>query len=198
MNRQAGFTLIELIVALAVLALVTGLVGAALSLGTRGLDRADRVQARLAAIGPAQAFVRNRLETALPRVWPTDRGEIAFDGTAERIDFVAALPPHLAVGGDHALRLELAAGELRASWQPLSGGGAGFADVLADRAPHPLDGLGASARFAFFGPARPGEPPSWQSAWQGRDRLPALIRLTAPGAGWPDLVVAPRVGRAPR
>ena len=118
--------------------------------------------------------------------------------TAERIDFVAALPPHLAVGGDHALRLELAAGELRASWQPLSGGEAAFADVLADRAPHPLVGLGASARFAFFGPARPGEPPSWQSAWQGRDRLPALIRLTAPGAGWPDLVVAPRVGRAPR
>ena len=194
-----GFTLVELLVSLAVLAMTATLLLAAMTTG-RGIDQRASASALAGeSVAAAQALLRARLETMAPEtfllgVTPTTdvRGDptgMAF--TADAIGRQQPMPPQ-------RYRLLLTrAGELSLfSADPLS--------ARADQANRDFRGweravlLGnvRSLEIAYYGAAPPDNQRRWRGSWSDLPVLPELVRVRvgfAPGDRriWPDLIARP-------
>jgi prepilin-type N-terminal cleavage/methylation domain-containing protein len=175
--RRRGFTLLELLLALAALALLALLTGAALRLGLR-LAEAGRQQ--------HEAFVDRAvtlgvLERELTRLRPlpappseNNRG-IGLRGTSRDLLYPAVLPA--AVGGGLAW-LRLAQHEGADAPLVIER----FAYDAQPRALPPVETIRlmddvAALRLAYLARARPGQPARWLDAWQDELELPAAIRI---------------------
>jgi general secretion pathway protein J len=193
----AGFTLVELLVAVTLLSLLSVALLVALRVGVRA-ERAgsDRVEAEEGtALG--LSFIRAQLGDARVAVEVDETGRplVVFDGAADRVAFVAPLPARVNLPGLHlieimAVRAALGA-ELVVRARPYRPPNVLPADMPEKRL---VAGLGA-AKFAYFGTASANEPAAWHAEWHDMWSLPALVRLSvsdARGDAAPDLVVALR------
>lgn len=194
MAATAGVSLLELLVATALLAAVAAMVTASLATGARVWARAEPTAApalaRLAAI-VATASMR-RVQNPDFSVGPLFRGranETVFHrwarGTDPGLDgWRLAVEP--SAGG---IRLAGYRARLRRPRDLL-----GLADW--GRPVFALDGL-RGAEFAYAGPVAPGaEGPSWQADWPAAGDGPRLLRLTLDDGRRPQaLVVHLGVGR---
>jgi general secretion pathway protein J len=198
-NPQAGFTLVELLVAITLLSLLSLVLTSSLRFGltawARGTDHAEGVDHSLLV----QSFLRRTIGDAYPyfsRTDPTRAGQVDFAGTAQSLRFLASAPR--ALGGSGRVRFEVS---LRS--------GAGHSDVmvasipeLADATIEPTRNLlmpsVAAVEFAYFGRKRADRQAAWHEAWTGEPTLPQLVRLkvrlpSGDARLWPDLVIVPRI-----
>lgn len=181
---EAGFTLIETIVALALMGLVLSALATItaqwLPNWNRGIDRIQRSEVigialqRIAADLAAAEYVPANRDSRLP----------LFDGSELSVMFVrSSLGPNAGPGldvvrlGETTDRKEFVTVRSRAKFTPLPSGSSlseqmHFGDpVLLLRKPFRLS-------FAYAGPDR-----IWKSTWRGADKLPVMIRLTVRDAG---------------
>jgi general secretion pathway protein J len=193
--NSSGFTLIELVVALAVLALASLLVVEALRFGLRTWDSVSDRLARAGAVSIAQEVLRDRMTQMYPGA-PGPSGPV--QGQAGEVSFTAP-GPHALAGRYLRFRIYLdrmaGGGALTLAWQPTDprsssdGLPAAGEEVL-------LQGVDQVA-FDYF--ARAGsDHGSWTSSWTNPAKLPLLVRLRlhfskGGEADWPDLVVRPRI-----
>ncbi len=103
-----GFTLIELIIALALVALITVLLFSGLRLGGRAWDGVDAVAERNAEVRSARGFLDRALMQArdLTINYDAEDRQI-FAGNATQLEFAAPLSEHVGVPGLYVLRLGL-------------------------------------------------------------------------------------------
>jgi general secretion pathway protein J len=207
-GTTAGFTLVELLVAIAVLSLLSTLLFGGLRFGTRAWERAEAHAGQAGEVQLAQAFLRQRFSQAAPL--PRRDGDrvttVLFDGSSTALRLVTVMPVHLETGGYANLELgfERHTGRLMLRWRPFDFS-AGASPAQADEVRILLDRVD-EASFAYFGPVSDdgNSASEWQPEWRDRARLPALLRLRLrfadAGRGhWPELVVAPLAsGAAPR
>jgi general secretion pathway protein J len=197
-TRSEGFTLIEVVVALTLFALLLVFLFGGLRFGNRAVSVGTDMIERAVALTTAETFLRNQLAAAepLPITSDNQRREVTFDGRRDAVDFVALPPAYLVGGGFHWLRvgLEKTSGgnALVVRWQPLrrdeSGETLNGMDVL-------LQGVNDVA-FSYFGSPDGVEPRSWHDEWHNAAFLPALVRVriaVADGRPVPDLLVAPHI-----
>ena len=202
-SGSAGFTLVELLVALALMGLLAGLMFGGLRFGARAWERVDAHVDHASDIQWAQSFLRRRLsEAALVRAAIDDANPpVLFDGGPNSLAFVTVLPVYGGVGGHSVLRLSLErgpkGGELLLGWAPHRFDAEDLDDEAVDERVL-LDGV-AEIDFAYYGRHDPdAEQASWHGEWRRAEGLPRLIRirLVFTEAGkrhWPDLVVATMV-----
>ena len=90
----AGFTLLELLVAITLLGLLMAALFGGLRLGARAWDIGAERIAAATRLQTAQQFIRTRLSEALPAfvVLPDGEEIVAFQGTSEEMSFVGTLP----------------------------------------------------------------------------------------------------------
>ena len=189
--RQAGFTLLELMVAMALLALLALALGGGLRFGMQAWSRLDASLDRGESVALSQVLLRRTIEQAipLPAGGPV-AGALDFAGGETKLRFVAMLPARAAAPGLNEVTVALApseAGEaLSLSWRPLAGGAGGDKALL--------DGI-AGGRFSYYGSPEPGRPADWQDSWTNARALPRLValRLLFRDARilWPPLLIAP-------
>jgi len=191
---ERGFTLVELLVSLAITGAAAGLLVAAL--GT-GRNVAGRLEGRAAAgetVAAAQDILRERIERLLPDTGGTDgtgaAGQAETVGTAGRFTFIA--PAALNRPGEGMQRFSLALG--RDGTLDLAATDA--RRTVASWRVDPLIGNVAALDLAYYGAAVDGAGPRWQAAWVGRADPPTLVRVRVRfGAGdarsWPDLLIRP-------
>jgi general secretion pathway protein J len=179
---ERGFTLLEMIVALVVLALVMGLLasGAQLLRGTR--DRLAQRSEALADVVLVTDLLQTRLGDAVALdMGPAGRTVAAFEGTADRLRFVALAP-------------SIAPGEPLVAWQlglDATGGLAlGRAELGADEPDLAvLDADPATERrrlaadvvaltLDYFGRKAGDAAATWHADWLDQPRLPRAVRLT--------------------
>ena len=184
--KDAGFTLLETLVALVVL----GFIVAGLAQGLRfGLAAWDRQANTIDRDGALDATDRT-LRTLLARMTPgNDPKNPAIEGVSDRVAFTAELPlaapgatirlSDMAIGIDGAHRLVL-------RWMPHL-----HAKLLVPRRPQEvtlLPGV-AAITFGYFQAAS-----GWSDHWKSNDP-PDLVRvhlaLSNPNVHWPDVIVAP-------
>lgn len=192
---QAGLTLVEVIVALAVLSLIVLALGASL----RGLSQsAARVDQRVDAIDEMRvgiAFLRDVLERTSPvRVSGPER-RLLFDAGEASLAWVAVMPARFGAGGRFAFRLATeplddGSQGLVLRYAPWSAEATAFPDwaqaehrVLAHRV--------ESLALAYGGQ---GLAEGWQAGWIDKDKLPPRLRLdlTTAGGAWPPVVLPVR------
>lgn len=199
-NRNRGFTLMELLVALTLLAILMAAMLGGLRLGARvweasgsRLDNADQVLA-------VRRFLQQRLEDVIPVIGTDQAGSAqpAFIGEAESLRLASSMPISLGQGL-FLLDLTLRPSEDADGGRNLVLGWIDFpAELADDRAERMILDDVAGMTIAYY--ARNDEDPvgRWYPSWRGRDLLPELIRVDLqfpPGDGrqWPPLIVSPMV-----
>lgn len=106
--RASGFTLMELLIALAMVGLITLLLFSALRIGARTWDSVDLVAERTGALRLARDFLQGALSQARGVTLSYDGNIVwVFAGDGERLEFVAPLAERVGVPGLYVLRLAL-------------------------------------------------------------------------------------------
>jgi general secretion pathway protein J len=200
-NRNAtGFTLIEVLVSLSLLAFGLALTFGTLRGATGSSERAEQVAQRDERLRAVQGFLRRELSMALPIAFEFDQssGEATlFRASSAKVEYVAEMPGYLSRGGPYLQTLSVVHGEhglqLQFGSQLLTTDG----PVKDERAPEVLlDGI-SEAEFSFRGLDETGHPGSWQSDWPQTSQLPPLIRLEVrfddAHKHWPDLIIPLRL-----
>ncbi len=177
-RHHRGFTLVELLMAVAILSLVAGLAAGGLRFGTAAWERS---QAQNVGAGSGALEFLQRI---LGRIYPLhldgmDREEIWLEGDATRLDFVSQFPHPWSDGSLYRSRLTV---------EPV---GRGLKQLVLEWCPlrYPLDdvtcrdrfeettlltGL-SDTRFSFFDGETGTE---WLTRWVGTRGLPALIQVS--------------------
>lgn len=193
-DREAGFTLVELLVSLVLLVLVVGLLSGALQFARGTWDAAAKLDQR-AGYETAEGFLRARLSEATPIYEPALAGtvRVAFSGTSDTLTFVAPAPNGPAGAGLYRYTVGIAttAGQRTlvvglSSFAPKSGG----SDSGAARVDHVLLGNVTSIRVRYFGRNDQRVQPAWVDTWTRTDAIPDLVELIVEhGGGTSNVVV---------
>jgi general secretion pathway protein J len=199
-----GFTLVELTIALVLLALLAAVLMGSLNLAGTSLDRGEAKAEATSSMRQTQAFLRTNLEEQYPqRMRKIAEFPLLFGGERDELRYAAPLPARVAGGGVWYFRLALDGNDARS---PLVLERA-LPDVNDTKMPEFRDAERsilaqdiAELRIGYFGrdkDANDASEPTWRDRWDDAQRLPLLIRVDVVpkrGPPWPTLVVAPREG----
>jgi len=204
--RAAGFSLLELVIALALLAIIASLLTGSLSMAARSWDGGEKKAGDVASMRQAQEFLREQLTAELPlRLKKVVEMPLMFSGEHDEIRYAAALPPRVQEGGAWFFRLAVAkdGDKSRLVLQRT------YPDPTALENPQfsadaersvLAEGI-AELTISYFGRdenATDADAPTWRDRWDDKQRLPLLVKIEVKpekGAPWPPLLVEPR--RAP-
>ena len=195
MRRAGGFTLLEVLVAMSLLALV--MVAVLASMRTLGTTRTtlDHVVERIDGVRSVSGFLRASIGGALPVAYPQPESlaDIAdvpaglwFGGDSTELVWVAPMLSGARFGGAYAMYLERDDDALTLRWHPYRAGLEG--DIGFDLPAKVL--LDDVEEFAIGYLPYYGE--EWQDEWPPSGSNPVAVRLNikANGRYWPELVIA--------
>jgi prepilin-type N-terminal cleavage/methylation domain-containing protein len=197
-DRTAGFTLVELLVSMAVLALIALVMAAGLRFVVRAVASTDDRREALEELTLGLSVLRGELERAEPLMIKVgNRDVVLFSGLGDRLRFANVEPPYLA--GAPYLAYEYAVTPDRGAYRidlrrvPVDPDQPDLAAVEAGE-PRTILRVPDALRFTYWGRLAPREAPAWHEEWPAGPRLPEAIRLAAgEDPGWPDLVVSLRI-----
>lgn len=184
---EAGFSLIEMLVAISILALVLAMLPGTFSLAHRTWDATAVLDQRARQDG-GRSFLQARLAEAMPVFEPVGAGAVrlVFTGAGETLTFVAPSANGPQGAGLYRFTLEArpqgSANALVVTVAPFVVKRARD-DATPPAEAHALyEGL-TSASFRYYGRKDLRTPkPSWQTAWSRRDALPDAVELTVASA----------------
>lgn len=175
-SSESGFTVLELIVSLAVLSLILAVIPSTLQLARRAWQLSNQIE-----VSSGEEAAAAYLERTLTSVTPVyERGgqggrTLAFAGDTAALRFVAEGSIGGGMAGPHVHELTVDdAGRLTISRVPFIAG----VTAAGDGRRHVLfDGV-RGMRLRYFG--QPDDAPAerWVTAWRGQSRLPRLVELT--------------------
>ena len=194
MNRLRGFTLLEVQLALIVLALVLGLAYSGLYLASRGWHTVEHATLQNDALRSTDRLLRELLGTATPLHWhqPGQLAQLIFRGQSERLRLVSALPAHRGGGGLQLILLEHREQQLQLGYLPLSKALNPFAEAALQQAEWvPLIEAAGPLSLAYYGIRGDELQANWHDHWQEPHQLPQLVRIQLRSAdrNWPELVL---------
>jgi general secretion pathway protein J len=200
---QRGFTLVEMLVALSVAALLVSLVYGSVRVGQRSAAAlgVQAEEAEVMRIG--WEFLRQAIAQARPMADPDNpRDPSSFDGQPDRLIFVADMPAYIGIGG--LMRIDLSRKATADGYQllltrrhqnetPIAASGEPDQQaVLVQNLDH--------LAIAYFGQQGRSPAPAWHSSWDSVGNLPNLIRISvkpAAAPSWPVLIASPLTGTKP-
>ena len=199
----AGFTLVELLLAITLMSILLGLTYSGLRAATRSSERGEKMLAASGEMRAAHQFMRRQLNQMLPLPFAvTDGGQeqeqelrIVFEGDARHIQYVASMPGYLGTGGPQVQLVELVHDDegkvvIQFYHTLLQGFEQGY---LFERDPVILLEGVDSGGFEFLGKDEDGELTGWMMNWDQPGILPVAVRLNLEfsedfNLRWPDLV----------
>lgn len=200
---ESGFTLIELLLAITLMSMLLALAYGGLRAATRAAASGQVVLEESGQIRMTHQFVRRQLNQMQPLPFGVsddlDETRIVFEGSTDRIQFVAPMPGYLGQGGPQVQLMQLVNGDdgqsLVFSHQLLQGFDP---DFMFERDPIVLlEGI-KQAQFEFLSIDEDSETLVWSSHWDDPAVLPSAIRLAMEfgeehRAQWPVLATRIRV-----
>ena len=186
-------TLVELLVVLAVLALVTGLMVAGLHTAASGWQHVTRHNADREQLESVNTLLRGMLSQIYPAKFESSSGKtVEFDGQNNHLDFLTPLPQRFGAQDIVPYSLRFSPdGSLHLSWQLDRRSAAGTAGFLPPSIDESIAGFQDGA-FSYFGQINDSDPLRWWNSWQGQKKLPRLVKVRFTWQGEThELVVAP-------
>ncbi|MDT8450157.1 MAG: prepilin-type N-terminal cleavage/methylation domain-containing protein [Wenzhouxiangellaceae bacterium] len=195
-GSQAGFTLVELLLATTLIALIMAMAYGGFRAGVRATTSGEALIEETNRLRIVHQFVRRQISQARPLIIEQNEDEIIrFEGERERIRFVAPMPGYLSYGGPYVQELRLERGEvgmdLVFAFALLNGYEPG--DLNAEPPVTLLEDVGR-ADFEFLGFTEDREAVEWTDFWDRPEEIPLAISLRLGmerdnGLFWPELVV---------
>jgi general secretion pathway protein J len=186
-NTQKGFTLIELVIALTLLALISTVLFGVFRIAGDFVEKGTVRTEDAASIRLVEDFLRAQWENAHPlRQRKNLENPLIFEGKDNQVIYISALPPRVLGGGLWAWRLrvvreehgklilERAVPDTSKENLPTFSADLKMRSVLADRV--------KSVAFEYYGIT--GEAvnaePKWSKSWDDPQRMPQMIRKASP------------------
>ena len=196
-RTQRGFTLVEVLVALIVSAVLISLVYGVVVLGQRSVQAVEARAADAEIMRIGWQYLHDAITHIQPVTNPLDPDDsTGFDGTTEGLVFVADQPAYIGPGGLTRIAIEVrdAGGDdalvvTRETFDPDSDD----EKALPPQEAVLVDDL-ETLEIRFFGLSEDSETAAWVDRWQEEPNLPSLveIRVTPRGASpWPLLIARP-------
>jgi general secretion pathway protein J len=197
---DAGFSLLELLIALTLLVALCSVLYSGLRFGTRAWERSETIASATEELVVAQSFLQHALAGSYPLLTVSNvaQPKVDFEGTSDGMRFLAPAPAALSAGGMSRFgliatrhdnqNLLVMTSRFELTWEEAS---SSATDVTL------LRGF-ERVQFGYFGSERSMDPPTWRDSWTEHARLPELVSIQVQfPAGdrreWPELVVAPRL-----
>ncbi len=187
---RLGLSLMELLIALALLAAITGALATSTQFGVRLLDRTQSLQEDNAEIA-LRFRLRTWLGTATPPTrlarFPTD-----FVGSETGFTFTTLAPAPFAPDSA-ALRITVGASGADLAMQLDELNDQGEIIITHERV---LATDASQVSISYY--ANDPETPGWRGSWADTSRLPSMVRITAdPGStpDWPEFTVKLALGQ---
>jgi general secretion pathway protein J len=198
-TRDAGFTLPELLVSLAILGFASAMLLQGMQSGQRVWHHIDTRRINYESIALAQLTLRERLEKLIPETrYDGSTPYPDFAGTREEISFIAPARDADAPDALQRIKLQLAAnGDVRmTSSNMLSFAVDPFSTGDATRKATTLMSNVQQIEIAYLGVAAPDNSLRWRQRWIQQPKAPNAIRVRLtfePGDKriWPDLIIRP-------
>jgi general secretion pathway protein J len=197
--RARGFTLIEVLVALALMSLIGTILIESLRVAGHTWQRVTREAGNIDEITRAQDFLRQRLAAVQPPkpAGGSDSSAESFLGQADRLEF-SSVSPGAAHGGLVRYSLGLSQSEpanVDLGYRPLRHGLS--PTPAAEDATEPLIAHATGLSIQYWENAT-GSSGHWVDQWTDTSQLPKLIRIEIRFAAsdsrrWPPLYVEPRI-----
>lgn len=193
-NRRAaqGFTLLEVLIGIALVSMIFVIVASALQFSVRAWRNTDNAITAMQDVAFAQSIMRQALEDVYPRL--AGDGYVDFLGDAGGVRFVGRTPNAVSAFARADIELRTVETEngaaLAIAFRPE------FTDETVRETL--IDDL-AAVSFSYLPRQKNGAPkPGWTDSWAGEARLPALIKIEVQlreddRRRWPPLIIAPRI-----
>ena len=184
-SMSGGFTLIEMLMAVTLLALLITLAVSTLRTAVRATRSGEALIQRTDRMRTAQEFLRRQLSHAMPLPFERleDVGENRiFMAERDTLRFVAPMPGFLARGGPHVQWLSFTRSrdrglQLTFDHAQLNGYDPDNPKGKSKREPVVLmDGI-SEGRFEFRSLDENGELDEWSSSWDDPQRMPLMVRV---------------------
>jgi prepilin-type N-terminal cleavage/methylation domain-containing protein len=176
-SGEQGLTLIELLLSLAILAILTGFLAGGLSMGRRAfaVDRTSEIgNETSAAIQTVATLVGSALPVRFDGAGPKDA--IGFDGRGEAIAFVGLSEGRSLRGGQYKIVLRRSGNDLVADFTPFDRARVKDSAEPAATRVVVLSGV-REIRIRYFGTVDAKVKPAWRTDWIRAERLPDLVSI---------------------
>lgn len=207
-DARAGFTLLELLIAITLLGLLMATLFGGLQLGARVWERGEARLDQSARLQVVQNFLHDRLVQSYPLDVVDDRTSrraLAFEGSSDALRFVTLMPEHLGTGFVEfvvAVGDQVDTKQLIVQWRPFD-----VSKPLPQAADAELQVKVLLERIedleiSYYGAPSRNLPAAWYEEWREASVLPQLVRIRLSFAPadlrhWPDLIVHPMTDAAP-
>jgi general secretion pathway protein J len=201
-GTQRGFTLLELTIALVLLAMMAAMMFGSLSFAGRSWDGGEAKVTQVDEMRQTEEYLRAQLGSLFPlRARKVIEFPLRFTGERDEIRYAAALPSRVAEGGVYYFRLAVVRDgdkSLLVQQRVIPDPDAVDEPDFSDAARSVLAAGIGELRISYYGRdagAAETEAPTWRDRWDDKQRLPLLLRidvLPEKGSPWPQLVVEPR------
>lgn len=208
MIRTRGFTLVELVAALTLFALLTAIAFGIMGSATRAAASGERLADSVERVRVAQEFLRRQIALALPLAFASDPASgapVIFEGDSRELRFVAQMPGHLGEGGPRRqlIRLERDGRAMALVFRHLPLHPAEEDSRIEDTEPVVLLAGIRDGGFRYRGLDGAAEPGEWRDRWEESAQPPVWVELQLEldpevhRTIWPPLLVALQIDGVP-
>jgi len=202
-RHRAGFTLLEILVAITLFGLIAVAVAGGIRFGARVWETGRQTAEVSGAVHQTQALLRRLLSGAILVSVERDTGEPlpSFLGEEGRLLFSAPWLTSFDRAGIYQFEVTLstpgeASQDMVVRWRGLEAARQGTDFGEADQARTLLRGI-EQMSLSYFGILGEDEEPAWHARWEEQDRLPRMVSLKlvpsqVSETAWPELLVRVR------